>query len=325
MGLTGVKKTKGEMSGAIICACDYSHSVSPAVSLIDSASNETVLERTFPVGIRILSVNSHVTKLFVSQGTTLLVHCVISNTLSKAIDIGIEAEFLMVNSSGSKFLVHGERSTNDSNNWTVWDVDSGSPLQKLSCNFCPIFSCDDKFIVSFNPQRTVIQVWDDNGLDTGRLASTASYSGAQFSLHPFKPEIVAFWDRSLWVIWDHESNLQVVKSNQMVGTGSELDALAFGNQDDVIYASIFFSRKRHFVALSISTGEELFVIRPEVKCSWPIRYNPTDHSLIVEGSASISPQVLCYSASTGELLQHKKYKTQVRVDVFVRSLLNILL
>lgn len=307
------------MSGAIVCTTHRSADNSVNVKLVDIASNQTVFESDVAAGTSVFAVNTHMTKFLASRECTVSVICMSTNTLLNSIDVGTVTDSLVVNNVGSKFIACDEMGLM-TDHWFLWDVETGSPLQTLTCVILPKFSCDDRYILT--PCKDTIQVWDENGLDLSRsLNCEIETIISGICAHPSKSEVVLIPYRFGWVVWDFEANTRI-DSSLRLPQGSWILAIKFGSEEDVIFAKISsLDSICRLVALRISTCEELFAVEPQL-VRWKFDYNPSDNTLIVVGVSEA--RHLCYSASTGELLHERQYQC-CWGEAFMRANVNILL
>lgn len=123
-----------------------------------------------------------------------------------------------------------------------------------------------------------------------------------------------------WAIWDLDLNSHVEgEFSQYAGCYWDLK---FGCPHDVIFAKL--SRTgiggSVLVALSTTTGDEVFVIQPPVPCGWNYDFNSSDNTLVLVGRGHISS----YNSSHGELL-HERIYNDCQTCVFTRACANILL
>lgn len=306
---------------AVICQTNF-----PCVSLADISSDESLFEFTFQTNsvghIRphvTLSVNSDISKLLIARDLIVAVYCLGTKALLKSITIGAAVENLRVNNSGTRFLAcedDGEWSM-----WTLWDVETESALESFECGLPPMFSCDDSFIVTLDPDYSTMRVLDGSGVSLNKVVTCPTSIG-YFSVHPLMYDMVVYGHESGWVVWDLMDPSQIVERSPP--NNSFLNWMKFGSADDVIYASI--SRKGSMgmllLAYCMRTGEELFVVVPPV-LYWSFDYNPSDDTLILTAT-SFDPHFVSYKASSGELVREKKCENCV-ANAFMRSNVSILM
>lgn len=302
------------MSGAIIRVLPLSTENNVSVSLFDISLNENVFEINLPQPkrrIRACCVNSQLSKLFAAKRDNVMIYCMVTKSLLASINVGVVVDDLVVNCSGTKFLACDE----DEGDWGLWDVETESKFPTVEWRGNPVFSCDGRFIINVD-SLYCIQVWDTES-NTAKLVDCDAALG--YSVHPFNPKTIVHYNKYGWVVRDLDSAARVEARNSSVKT------LKLGSQQDILYAQIERDLQLVLVAWSLTTGEDIFVVKPSAQ-RWTFDYNPADDTLIVTNWMQQKNSVLIcsYTAASGELL-HEMMFENCRAKAFMRTCAHILL
>lgn len=278
-----------------------------SVSLFDIFSLENAFEIMIPSNVSAFTINSNVSKMFVSRDSTVLVYCLFAKELLKVININNEVESLVANSSGTKLMASHrceDEAVNNviSSSWTLWDVEADSFMFTITCTVAPKFSFNDLFVVALN--KNILEVWDCASATLVRT-TTCTEQIQYFSPHSFASDIVFFhsadFKSSDWVVWNIDSNLFL--KSALHASFSFISWIEFGSpENDVCYCrmSVDSTRERCLVAMCMSSGETIYRIYPPMS-DWKCDFYLSDDTLIFSDSL-YGNCVAFYSASSGELL-----------------------